>query len=546
MSTTPFPEPLKQEQQLQDFLATDTYWTDVYLSEGAADGRLLHAVLMPSSHRSRVLERDDWEGHIGDGFPGFSQRGDQIDYIRHCYSNGDALPIVFVRSNSGIGPTILPEIVEEFRHLLDLRPNADHTKFEILTSDGSLDSAAEVSESSVKIRTKYLKKYLAARQLDLVCFMDSRVFHPGDHAAAFESEFGANPFEVCCESYRLRWWCDHAQRWDLGDKTLSMVRAKRVVPAPPRELSGIWPWNERDVEEYQVFSIGEDGVGREITFSCDPDQLANYFGANPEAPHYLTPVWFRPEVLQKYYADTDKYKITDSYLSCGAVWGVHIDNDNADGFVMVWLGDLGRDIPATERDHWKAHNVVLPKLGSQTAIRRQLRGQFADAESPVFVFKEEYRRFREAWRERFDWDLLRELEGSNAVALDRLRTPLNNTGKELEDQIKDLQLALVEALNSKQLRSALAGDTSGMKSLALLERWLHELDYPMLTRDISFLRALNDVRNLSSHLRSREHENRLRELGVTEDRIATMQDFFTSASVFLASLRRFITGDEET
>ena len=541
MSSTPFPEPLKQEAQIRDFLATDSYWTDVYLSEGAVDGRFLHAVLVSSSHRPQVLARDDWEGYIDDGMPGFSKCGDQIEYIRHSCVHDDALPIVVVRSNSGIGPKILPEIVEEFRHLLDLRPNIDHTKFDKLTRDGSLEPAAEVSESSVKIRTKYLKQYLAARQLDLVRFMDSRVFHPGDHTAAFETEFGRNPCEMRGPSYRLRWWCDHAQQWDLGDQTLSMVRGKLVIPAPPQELSGIWPWDEQDVGEYQEFTIGEDDVGREIRFTCDPDQLRNFFGANPEAPQYLTPVWFRREVLQKYYADTDKYTVTDGRLSCGGVWGVHIDNDNADGFVMVWLGDLGRDIPATERDHWKAHNVVLQRLGSETAIKRQLLGQVADAESPVFVFKQEYSRFREAWRERFDWDLLCELEGPNAAALDRLRTPLNSTDKEFEDLIKDLHLALVEALNSKRLKSDVAGDTSGMKSISLLERWLGELGYPLLVRDIDFLRELNEVRSLSSHLRSRGHEERLRNLGVTGDRIATMHKFFADASTFLVCLRSFIT-----
>ncbi len=530
---------------MRDFLATDTYWTDVYLSEGVADGRFLHAVLMPSSHRSDVLARDNWEGSIGSGTPGFSKLGDQIEYIRHICGAADALPIVIIRSNLGIGSRILPEIVEEFRHLLDLRPNTDHSKFEKLTPDGSFEPAAEVSESSVKIRTKYLKQYLAARQLDLVRFMDSRVFHPGNHTAAFETEFGSNPYEVRGSNYRLRWWCDHTQKWGLGkrfrDQTLSMVCGKQVIPAPPQELSGIWPWDERDLEEFQEFTIGEDDVGREIRFTCDPGQLANNFGTNPEAPRYLTPVWFRREVLQKYYADTDKYEVTDGRLSCGGVWGVHIDNDNVDGYVMVWLGDLGRDIPATERDHWKAHNVVLQRLGSETAITRQLMGQPADAESPVFVFKQEYSRFREAWRERFNWDLLRELEGPNAAALDRLRTPLNNTDKEFEDLIKDLQIALVEALNSRQLRSDLVGDTAAMKSISLLERWLSEIDYPSLEREIGFLRRLHEVRSLSSHLRSRKHEVRLRDLGVTEDRIATMQEFYTDSTTFLESLRSFIT-----
>ncbi|MCY3891905.1 MAG: hypothetical protein OXF65_01265, partial [Acidimicrobiaceae bacterium] len=267
----------------------------------------------------------------------------------------------------------------------------------------------------------------------------------------------------------------------------------------------------------------------------------NNFGANPDAAHYLTPVWFRPEVLQRYYADTYKYVITDGHLSCGDLWSVRIDNDNSDGHVMVWLGELGRRIPATERDHWKAHNVVLPKLASPTAIKRQLLGQWADAESPVLVLKQEYARFREAWHAQFDWDLLCELDGPNEQALERLRTPLNATDKEFEDQVKDLNLVLVEALNSKRLRSLATGDTHGLKSIALLELWLRDLGYPALDRDIGFLRTLQEVRSLSSHLRSSKHEQRLRELDVTEDRAATMHSLFNSATTMLRELRSLAT-----
>ncbi len=95
--------------------------------------------------------------------PEFSKCGNDIEYSRHGSERGGALPIVIVRSNNGIGPPILPEIVQEFRHLMDLRPNADHTEFYKPNQDGSLDPAAKISESNAKIRTKYLRQYQAAR-----------------------------------------------------------------------------------------------------------------------------------------------------------------------------------------------------------------------------------------------------------------------------------------------------------------------------------------------------------------------------------------------
>ena len=547
-SNVPFPESLKQESQLETFLEDDTYWTEVYLSEGLA-GRALHAAFTPITMRGEVLESEIWESAIGDGRPGFVvYGGGHTGYYRHGCRHDDALPITIKNSNYGIGPPVLPEIVEEFRHLMELRPNSDHTEFYKLMPDGTLDPAALVSESSVRIRTKYLRQYQAARQLDLVRFMDSRVWEPGNHTASFTATYGNDLREIVGPNYRLRMWPYYGQPHLSRDATVTLLMGKRVIPAPPRQNAGMWPWNEHDIEEYQEFCIGEDELGTPITYTCDPDCLANYFGANPDAPHYLTPVWFRPEVLQKYYADPKKYEVADGNLSCGALWGVHIDNDNSDGFVMVWLGDLGRDIPATECLHWKAHNIVLPRVGSSTAIKRQILGQWADPESPAFVFKQKYALFQDVWREQHDWDLFRELTGPNAHTFERIRTPLDGTDREFEDILKDLHLVLIESLNPTQLKANISGDTKSMKSISLFERWLEELDYPPLSleRDTGFLRALNEVRSLCSHLRSRAHEQRLSELGVTQDRIATIGRYYQQSIAMLDNLRTFfgVTGGD--
>lgn len=52
--------------------------------------------------------------------------------------------------------------------------------------------------------------------------------------------------------------------------------------------------------------IGEDEGGQLHRFNCNPNALADYFGGNPDAPHYLTPVFFRREVLQRYFEHPEK------------------------------------------------------------------------------------------------------------------------------------------------------------------------------------------------------------------------------------------------
>ena len=73
---------------------------------------------------------------------------------------------------------------------------------------------------------------------------------------------------------------------------------KRLTPPPPVEQCGVWPFEP--AQSYETFIIGTDDVGNTIEFTCDSDALANYFGANPQAPHFLTPVFFKRAVLEKY------------------------------------------------------------------------------------------------------------------------------------------------------------------------------------------------------------------------------------------------------
>ena len=138
-----------------------------------------------------------------------------------------------------------------------------------------------------------------------------------------------------------------------------------------------------------------DENGDEIAYTSDPKALANFFDANPNEPHYLTPVHFRKQVLDKYYQQPSKYSVEDSLLHCGRLWVMAIDNQHDDK-VCVWLGDLGRDLPYQERLHWRAHNI--PPSGSMSEIfyKRQILARNVDSDRPDFLFKVRYHELKEA------------------------------------------------------------------------------------------------------------------------------------------------------
>lgn len=147
----------------------------------------------------------------------------------------------------------------------------------------------------------------------------------------------------------------------------------------------IWPYNEE--KTYIDFIIGIDDSGKEVRHSCNPKNLSNYFGANPSAPHYLTPVFFDAAVLNKYYSKPEVYSIEDGIIRCGSLWSLYIDNHNV-GYVSAYLGDLGRDLPSEQEQHyWRGFNKIIDGKLSETKYKRDFLTQATNSESLILYLR---------------------------------------------------------------------------------------------------------------------------------------------------------------
>ena len=364
---------LHQERILQDFFADDEgSWTTVYRSGDLA----LFAGFAPLPSVPELLKKCDWDIHMARGGPSLWRDAD--DEVHYDCSFGDhgAKPIAIIQDHLGVLPEMLPQLLQEFCLYHNLW-QADGRNYKKLNSDGSEEDACEVSVDLVRIRTKLLRQFQAAAQLVLVRYIDSTV------TTSHHCDDPALDREIKGEDHYLHLSMHENRR--TGGK-FSRLMGKKLILPPPRSECGQWPFDKQDDEDFQEFIIGETPEGHPINSTCDPDALDNYFDLNPGAPQYLTPVYFKPEVLDRYYSDP-KYEVSDSFLACGGLWGVRVDNNHPE-HVMVWLGDLGRDLPEKERHHWLTHNVFVPDgTPSETAIRRQLLGQWAEADSPAWRLK---------------------------------------------------------------------------------------------------------------------------------------------------------------
>lgn len=466
-------------------------WTVVYDSwddSGRSGGRFV--ALSDPAHRQRALQSASWDLTVGHGFPGFSQSYDDGEWVATYHRNtaGPRVePLVLVQRMHGIVPDVFL-ISEEFRLLMNLWEDRTTGNFYSINEDGSKELAVEFEGKHIRVRTPILRRYQAARQLDLLLFSDTR--------ASVTTDVKSEAFDDLREEDHVEG--DAVVFMGIGDFTFgeqrvfSRLLVKRVLPPPMQEKSGIWPWDTED-DDFPEFIIDEDEDGRPVKFTCNPEELSNYFGANPEAPHYLTPVFFSPEVLKRYYDNPAMYSVTDGRLSCGSLWGVQIDNGNTKA-VMVFLGDLGRDLPSSHRDHWRAYNIAPVGKMSESTFRRSFLAQFAETENPEHLFKNAYLALQRAWLETWEWNLYREAEGNDAELIQRVRIPLNNTDVEFEAQLLSLAKLLVDLLNEAAIATGLPL-VKDEKGISKLKRFLESAGYERTDRDIGLLRRIQNLRS---------------------------------------------------
>lgn len=319
-------------------------------------------------------------------------------------------------------------------------------------------------------------------------------------------------------------------------RTQSRFLGKRIIKALPKEKIRIWTY-ENEPKNYEYFIIGLDEDGDPITHSSDPDKLANYFGANPEAPDYLTPVFFRKEVLNKYYAQPQKYEVRDGHLFCGSLWCLRMDNDNKD-YVVVYLGDLGRDLSRSEQSYWRTFNIPPEGSVSKTCYIRSIIGERAYPETPDLRFKLELSNFKKEWEKKHDWPLFLELSSKDQHLLTALHLPTTGDQSEFDSQVLYLTKILVDSLNEAELDKQISACPEGAKGITKLGIFLRESDNPAGESVVSFLRNLQKLRSTGSgHRKGKDYEKVARRFGIgNKDLQQVFSDILTDAISTLAAL----------
>ena len=396
--------------------------------------------------------------------------------------------------------------------------------------------------SCVKIRLLEIRQFCAVRDMHLALFIDS-VEHSGYSLQELGLKEGGGDLT---EDLLIFGLYNGDYTGFSGKKAFSRLLGKRLVPPLPKEKSGFWGFTEPVSPKYVDFIIGVDEDGNEVTSTSSEDELSNYFGANPGRPHYLTPVFFRKAVLDKYHQQGGKYSVEPGYLRCAGLWGIRIDNHLRD-YVVAWLGDLGRDLPYQEQLHWRSFNIPPTGSISETFFRQQILGEWVDTERPEHLFKYEYSALAGRSQHLLEWQVLLPLSTEDQHYLQAIRIPATDEQRNFDEFILALTRILVDSLNEKELnRLVSAQDREEAKGgISRLEKAFENRLVPGYAEHIRFLRDLQDLRSSGvAHRKGRNYRRLAGKIGIDAQSLREVAEaLIIKGLAFVRFLRSVVESD---
>lgn len=484
--------------------------------------------LVPADRTEEQLKTDTYDAY-GLLRPGVTVYGawDSGEAAYYKWGNNTSIePLVIKRDYNDLARDNI-EIVEEFRFLFNLYYNSQSKEYVDLENDTSVVKISD--DNLVSIHKRYLKSYLAIKNMALIIHIDSRC------TDIVEDIFPTDSFDYRNDDNTVFYTVNIGRGHNgIQEENFSILFGKKVLFGCKLKDCNIWPYNEK--KQYIEFIVGVDDNGRELHYTCDPSKLSNYFGANPDAPHCLTPIFFDSAVLSKYYSNPEKYKVDDGIIRCGTLWSLYIDNQNT-GYVSAYLGDLGRNLPSEQEQHyWRGFNKALDAKLSATKFKRDFMALPASSQSQDFVFKNTYVKTNRQFAEKAGWPLFLELDEQDRYNFEGLRIPINNSIVEMDMLVLSLVKVLLDSLNEKEIVSHLTGTYEKLVgSIAKLEVWFQEKQLTGYQDHIKFLRNLQELRSSGTgHRKGKSYQKISKVFDIQKENYTeTFSNILESATLFL-------------
>lgn len=447
----------------------------VYATPGCT---FIHAVLVPSSN----VEPPDVEDLLSWNFNAYSSWGVDVTSgpepsyrlsapFEHdsskTFSGGHKL--IFPRSFEGIvgGDKGYWEVLQQFVHVFGLHFLQERSAYCWLDKRGDVEDVIRILRFSrnqgggggtvITFKRQIVDEWMLLTGTRLVRTFDfTRYRSPGFFGW---SDAVQRPRRVEEESIYHRTVVEPGHA--------SYVRGCQIIgPRSTTNLARRFGWATDDPKEHASF-IGFDWKNNEVReISCAPDATANYF-TKSELPFEVSPAFFRPDVLLKYKADSDKYKLEDRSISCRSTWHLQTYDINDAGQVHTYIVYL-RDLPYEEQLHWKAYNEKPRGLISRRSLSTDFKGEWDQEYEPLASLKQavvDLDRANAPW-----WRLRSE------KLLEQTHLPVTVSADEWANELLHLDQLVVEGFEEKWLRDKASSlgrkPPANFKSLKLIEECL--------------------------------------------------------------------------
>jgi hypothetical protein len=473
---------------------TETNGTSCVLVQAADTSSALAGTGWLGSHLGQVeiVDGEKFEDGLAD-----SDRGVPVEFFAQ------------VRRPSGATAPV-PEISHPFLWYWDAFPVRDGWQY--------LDGAGRVQDLvrqevqadrwKIEVRALEFRQYLAARgrhglfQVDHVPWADLEEFPRVDD-------------EVSNDWAHFSFYAVHESSPLGGKPAFSRVLGRYLVRgARNSRVPRFEEWDQD--HEYPEFIYSTDReTGQPLSHTCDPGQLGSYFDEDDTRLHYLTPVYFKREVLQPYAAEPGKYALSATRLSCLGLWGVDISFNSA-GLVEVYLGDLGRKLPAAEWGHWKSYSVPPQGKMDEGRYRRDFLNQPANSRDPAGDLQRARARAADVSEALLGSPVWKPLPADARAEYESLVGPLSDAPAALGQALLVLTKALVDGIDPAPLKKFLGSCQKDERSLSLLGRFSEALGGP--PELISVFRKLQSFRSAGgvAHLAGSGRAKAAADLGVTD------------------------------
>lgn len=407
----------------------------------------------------KSMTYDEWDANHSQIGPLINEQldGTFISYSR--YSNDEVEPIVMCLENEGRWDEeafLAEEFVMYFKLHKEAKGKNEYVYYQVDECGDDVE-VARVAGMNLEVKLKYVKEYIAVKKLNLLVFTDEII-----NDTRSIDQLGGNKIPrktIKGNDFIFSYALQECAGYSLEHKSYAVFRGKCIMRYNDKDIQHLWKLHD---PRYEDFIVGADEDGNEVFMSCEENKMPNPFTRQGDEPYSLSPVFFRRDVLSKYYQTVEKYSVQDGCL-LGPSWGIRIDNDRSDEYVAVALVDLGR-MPHKEQLHWKSFNV-LPSPNSSYSLTTCSRWFGAIptncSEAPDLVFKQLYMLVNEKWKTKYNWPLFKELATDDQYHFEALHLMgLDNDQKEFDGLIQSITKLLIDSLNEKQLVKAIDSSNS--------------------------------------------------------------------------------------